>query len=137
MTYENEIKKFKEIVDRSIMGLLVQCEVCGKELIRPLNISEMDLKERLSNGDEELRHFLETAGFKITNIYENPINLWSILAHERNGHSHYKALKHVVIYRNTEDGKLMEQYEKCQREALERLSKDGLFEDLFDEKKDG
>jgi hypothetical protein len=118
------------------MGLLVQCEICGKELIRPLNISEMSLRERLAGDDEELRHFIETAGFKINNIYEDPINLWSILAHERGGHRNYKAMKHVIIYKNAEDGKWMEHYEERQKEALKKLTENGYFEDLFKEKKD-
>ena len=136
MAYENDVRKFNEIVDKSIMGLLVQCEVCGEKLIRPLNIFEINLRERLANGDEELRHFIETAGFKITNIYENPINLWSILAHKKGGHSHYKALEYIIIYKNSENDRWMRHYEESQRETLERLSKEGWFEDLFNEKKD-
>ncbi len=131
MSYESDAK-FKEIVDRSIMGLLVQCEVCGKKFITPLETSEMSLRERLANGDEELRHFIETAGFKITNIYEDPINIWSLWAYEKGGHSSYKALKHIIIYKNPEDGKWMECYGENQREIMKRLLGNG----LFDEEKD-
>jgi hypothetical protein len=43
-----------------------------------------------------------------------------------------KALKHIIIYKNPEDGKWMEQYGENQREITKGL----LDENLFDEGKD-
>jgi len=125
-------EKFREITDRSIVGLFLECAVCGQKLTRSINIFGMNYRDRILNGDEELQHFIETAGFEITDVYSDPIALWVSLAHERGGHSAYKALKHCVIYRSAEDKEWMDKYSKLQKEILEKFKREGALDFLDD-----
>jgi hypothetical protein len=114
--------KWREIVDRARLGYLVKCEVCGKIMSQPhrSHLRGMTYKERLENGDEELRHFLETAGFDLEK--ERSIAILTYLAHERGGHSSFIVLKHIELWASKEDQDWMDEY--GERKRFEHISKD-------------
>ena len=116
--------KFKEIVDRANLGYLMECDVCGKLLTRPLlsSFEGMIYKERLENGDEMLRHFLETAGFDLEK--EPNITILTFLGHDRGGHSTYKALRMIEQWASKEDQDWMDVFGERQRERLKHISDD-------------
>lgn len=120
----NEKLRFKKIVDRARMGHLTECTVCGKLLSQPLScyFEGMTYRERLDNGDEMLRHLLETAGF---NLEEEPnIGILTLLAHDRGGHSSYKALRIIELWASKEDQDWMDEYGEREREKFKRISED-------------
>lgn len=114
--------KFREIVDRARLGHLTQCTICGKILSQPLSsyFEGMTYRERLENGDEILRHFLESAGFDLER--EKNITILTFLAHDRGGHSSYKALKHIELWASKEDQDWMDAYGERQRERFKHIS---------------
>ncbi len=132
----DERMKSKRIVDRARMGHLTECTICGKILSQPLScyFEGMTYRERLENGDEMLRHFLESAGFDLEK--EKHIGILTFLAHDRGGHSSYKALKHVEVWASKEDQDWMDAYGEKQRERLEHISDklDFLCDDFREEK---
>lgn len=113
--------KFKEIVDRATLGHLTECTVCGKLLTQPLHgyFEGMTYRERLENGDEMLRHLLETAGFDLEK--EPNITILTFLAHDRGGHSSYAALKIIELWASKEDQDWMDAYGERQRERLKHI----------------
>ncbi len=117
----SERVRFKEIVDRATLGYLTECAVCGKILTQPLPsyFEGMTYKERLENGDEMLRHFLETAGFDLKK--ELHIGFWTFLAYEPLGHSSYKALKTIKLWASKEDQDWMDAYGERQRERFKHI----------------
>lgn len=120
----SERVKFKEIVDRATLGHLTKCTVCGKILTQPLHsyFEGMTYRERLENGDEILRHLLETAGFDLEK--EPNIGILTYLAHERGGHSSYTALKIIELWASKEDQDWMDAFGERERQRFERISKD-------------
>ena len=111
--------KLKEIVDRAKLGYLEKCNVRGKLLTQPLSsyFEGMTYRERLENGDELLRHLLETAGFDSEK--ESNMTVLTYLAHERGGHSSYTALKIIELWASKEDQDWMDVYGERQRDALD------------------
>ncbi len=137
----DEKMKFKKIVDRTRMGHLTECTICGKLLSQPLScyFEGMTYRDRLENGDEMLRHLLETAGF---NLEEEPnIGILTFLAHDRGGHSSYKAKRIIEYWASKEDQEWMDEYGERERQRLEHIREhlDSLDLDLdsldFKEKK--
>jgi hypothetical protein len=55
MSYESDAK-FKEIVEMSIMGLLVQCEVCGEKLMNNLKYRRKDEKYYVEQDNLQFFH---------------------------------------------------------------------------------
>jgi len=82
----------------------------------------MTYRERLENGDEMLRHFLESAGFNLEE--ESSITILTYLAHDRGGHSTYIALKSIQLWASKEDQDWMDAFGERQRERLKHISDD-------------
>ena len=117
-----EMLRFKEIVDRAKIGHLLECDICGKLITQPLAsyFEGMTYEQRLQNGDELLRHLLESAGFDLEK--ESNITILTYLAHERGGHSSYTALRIIEVFASKEDQDWMDAYGERVRERFERIS---------------
>lgn len=86
---------FKELVDRSLMILVLQCEKCGAYLAR----ISYPKTAKLDKFSDEADHFKET------------------------GHSSYKALKHLIVYMCQADKDLANELGEAQRKAFDELWK--------------
>jgi len=86
---------FKEIVDRSLIILVSQCEKCGAYLARV----EYPKTAKLDRFSDQEDHFKET------------------------GHDSYKALKHLIIYMCQADKDLANELGEAQRKALDEFMK--------------
>jgi len=86
---------FKEIVDRSLIIVVTQCEKCGMFLARVVYPKTAKL-DRFSDQED---HFRET------------------------GHNSYKALKHLIVYMCQADKDLANQLGEVQRQAFDEFMK--------------
>jgi len=90
-----EKQLFKEIVDRSLIILVTQCEKCGAFLAR----IEYPKTAKLDSFCDQEDHFKET------------------------GHSSYKALKHLIVYMCQADKDLANELGEAQRKVFDEFIK--------------
>jgi len=86
---------FKELVDRSLMILVLQCEKCGAYLAE----IKYPHTAKLDKSCDQKDHFHET------------------------GHTSYKALKILIIYMSQADKDLANELGEAQRKAFDEFMK--------------
>jgi len=86
---------FKELVDRSLIILVLQCEKCGAYLAEVIYPKTAKL-DKFSDQED---HFKET------------------------GHNSYKALKHLIVYMSQADKDLANELGDAQRTAFDEFMK--------------
>ena len=91
----DEKQVFKELVDRSLMILVLKCSECGAIVAQIEHPQTAKLDQTCDQHD----HFKET------------------------GHSSYKALKHLIVYMCKADKALANELSETQRKAFENFVK--------------
>lgn len=89
----SQTEQFKELVDRSLMILVLRCEKCGAILAK----IKYPQTAKLDSSCDELDHLKQT------------------------GHSSYMALKILIVYMCQADKELADQLGEAQRKAFDRF----------------
>jgi len=106
MLKQRNRKEFADLVDRSMIILVLKCDKCEAIVARIL----YPLAAKLDRSCSQHDHFKET------------------------GHKDYAALKHLVVYMSAADKKLADQLSKIQRRKFEEFL--GFFKPNQDKKDD-
>jgi hypothetical protein len=105
--------EYMQIQQRAKKTVLLKCEVCGKDLKKPYETDKpLPLAEQLEK-DEELLHYIETAGMTAEEVKKNPALIPTAL--KKGGHSSFVRLDVRTEYASPEDEKLAKEIEEKYR----------------------
>jgi hypothetical protein len=108
--------EYMQIQQRAKKTVILKCEVCGKDLKKPYEteLRKLPIEEQLER-DEELVHYVTTAGMTVEEVKKNPALIPTAL--KKGGHSSFARLNVITEYASPEDEKLAKEIEEKYRLA--------------------